>query len=81
MQVNVFEITKRSGSRSAPVTEAKEAKVDTKTTDAGVPTSDVPFIYVDLQNPDDWEKIEMILTQAQRRTDGQTSASPIGRDR
>ncbi|HEV2425508.1 MAG TPA: hypothetical protein VGZ29_11835 [Terriglobia bacterium] len=39
--------------------------MDTKTTDTAIPTLDVQFIYVDLQNSDDWEKIEMILTEAQ----------------
>lgn len=49
-----------------------------------VPNSDMPFIYVDLQNPDDWEKIEMILTEEPfpLRTPGeQTPAPGAGRHR
>lgn len=39
--------------------------MDRKITNTAVALPELPFIYVDLQNPDDWEKIEMMLTEAQ----------------
>lgn len=58
--------------------------MDKKSANPTVSIPDLRFIYVDLQNSDDWEKIEMILTQAQfpvRTPDEQTAAPRIEWDR
>lgn len=38
--------------------------MDRKIANAAVENPDMPFIYVDLQNPEDWAKIEWILSLA-----------------
>ena len=55
--------------------------MDTKSIDGRARTQDAPFVFIDLQESDGWNAVEILLAEAEDTAVEKTAMRPAFRDR